>query len=64
MEKKVVRISESNLVDVIERIVTETINEKKRNAIAEASQKAKKSISESKIDKMVEAVIQKLTKKQ
>ena len=65
MNKKVVRISESNLVDVIEKIVNETIKEKKRQAIAESQKKAKKqNLSEAKINAMVDKVIERLTKKQ
>jgi len=64
MNKKVVRISESNLVDVIEKIVNETIKEKKRQAIAESQKKAKKqNLSEAKINAMVDKVIERLTKK-
>ena len=60
MSKKIVRISESELVDLIENIVKEAVTEKKSQWIAE-NEKSKATLLESKVAKL-EAVIGKLTK--
>jgi hypothetical protein len=60
MSKKIVRISESELVDLIENIVNEAVTEKKTQWIAE-NEKSKATLLENKVAKL-EAVIGKLTK--
>ena len=60
MSKKIVRISENELVDLIENIVNEAVAEKKNQWIAE-SEGAKATLLESKVAKL-EAVIGKLAK--
>jgi hypothetical protein len=60
MSKKIVRISENELVDLIENIVNEAVAEKQNQWIAE-SKEAKTTLLESKVAKL-EAVIGKLTK--
>lgn len=60
MSKKIVRISENELVDLIENIVNEAVAEKKNQWIAE-SKAAKATLLESKVAKL-EEVIGKLTK--
>lgn len=60
MSKKIVRISENELVDLIENIVNEAVSEKKTQWIAE-NEKSKATLLENKVAKL-EAVIGKLTK--
>ena len=60
MSKKIVRISENELVDLIENIVNEAVAEKKNQWISE-SKEAKATLLEGKVAKL-EAVIGKLTK--
>jgi hypothetical protein len=60
MSKKIVRISESELVDLIENIVNEAVSEKKNQWIAE-NEASKATLLENKVAKL-EAVIGKLTK--
>jgi|LakMenEpi03Aug12_release.lakeMendotaPanAssembly.Ray.scaffolds.fasta_scaffold710267_2 hypothetical protein len=60
MSKKIVRISENELVDLIENIVNEAVSEKQNQWIAESEAK-KATLLESKVAKL-EAVIGKLTK--
>jgi hypothetical protein len=60
MSKKIVRISENELVELIENIVNEAVTEKKSQWIAE-NEKSKATLLESKVAKL-EAVIGKLTK--
>lgn len=60
MSKKIVRISENELVDLIENIVNEAVAEKKNQWIAE-SEASKATLLENKVAKL-EAVIGKLTK--
>ena len=60
MSKKIVRISENELVELIENIVNEAVAEKQNQWIAE-SKEAKTTLLESKVAKL-EAVIGKLTK--
>jgi hypothetical protein len=59
MSKKTVRISENELVDLIENIVNEAVAEKKKQWIAENEDK-KATLLENKVAKL-EAVISKLT---
>jgi hypothetical protein len=60
MSKKIVRISENELVNLIENIVNEAVAEKENQWIAE-SEVNKTTLLESKVAKL-EAVIGKLTK--
>jgi hypothetical protein len=60
MSKKIVRISENELVDLIENIVNEAVSEKKTQWIAE-NEKSKATLLENKVAKL-EAVIGKLIK--
>ena len=60
MSKKIVRISENELVNLIENIVNEAVAEKENQWIAE-SEVNKTTLLESKVAKF-EAVIGKLTK--
>lgn len=60
MSKKIVRISENELVNLIENIVNEAVAEQKNQWIAENEEK-KATLLESKVAKL-EAVIGKLTK--
>lgn len=60
MSKKIVRISENELVELIENIVNEAVIEKKSQWIAE-NEKSKATLLESKVANL-EAVIGKLTK--
>ena len=59
MSKKIVRISENELVNLIENIVNEAVSEKQNQWIAENEDK-KATLLESKVAKL-EAVISKLT---
>ncbi len=60
--KKVVKISESKLVDLIENIVTEAVQLKKKEWIAEQAKTDKNAILEGKITAL-EAKLNKLTSK-
>ena len=60
MSKKIVRISENELVNLIENIVNEAVAEKKNQWIAENEAK-KETLLESKVAKL-EAAIDNLTK--
>lgn len=53
-EKKVVRINENDLVDLIENIVNESVAQKKKQWIAENQKKNKETLEET-ITKIVEA---------
>jgi hypothetical protein len=57
-KRKTVRVTESELVDLIDKIVNETVNEKKKRWIAE-QKKAKKSLLETRLAK-VEAKLKNL----
>jgi len=57
---KRVKITESELVDLIDKIVSETVTEKKKQCIAEQKE-AKESILESKISQL-EAKVKSITK--
>jgi hypothetical protein len=59
--KKIVRISENDLVGLIENIVNEAVNEKKKQWIAENT-KSNTSLLENKVAKL-EAIVNKLTSK-
>ena len=59
--KKIVRISENDLVVLIENIVNEAVNEKKKQWIAENT-KSNTSLLENKVAKL-EAIVNKLTSK-
>ena len=59
MSKKIVRISENELVNLIENIVNEAVAEKQNQWIAENEEK-KATLLETKVAKL-EAVISKLT---
>jgi len=50
-KRKTVRVTESELVDLIDKIVNETVGEKKKRWIAE-QKKAKKSLLETRLDKV------------
>jgi len=58
MSKKIVKITESELVNLIENIVTETVTEKKKEWLAESKQKST-TLLESKITEL-EGFIKKL----
>jgi hypothetical protein len=59
--KKIVRISENDLVGLIENIVNEAVSEKKKQWIAENT-KSNSALLESKVAKL-EAIVNKLTSK-
>jgi hypothetical protein len=59
--KKIVRISENDLVGLIENIVNEAVSEKKKQWIAENT-KSNTSLLENKVAKL-EAIVNKLTSK-
>jgi len=59
MAQKIIRVNESALVDVIEKIVTEAVSAKKKEWIAEQTAKQDKIIAE-RIDKILEDRIKKL----
>lgn len=50
-KRKTVRVTESELVDLIDKIVSETVGEKKKRWIAE-QKKAKKSLLETRLAKV------------
>jgi hypothetical protein len=50
-KRKTVRVTESELVDLIDKIVNETVGEKKKRWIAE-QKKAKKSLLETRLAKV------------
>ena len=50
-KRKTVRVTESELVELIDKIVNETVNEKKKRWIAE-QKKAKKSLIETRLAKV------------
>ncbi len=50
-KRKTVRVTESELVDLIDKIVNETVNEKKKRWIVE-QKKAKKSLLETRLAKV------------
>jgi hypothetical protein len=50
-KRKTVRVTESELVDLIDKIVNETVGEKKKRWIAE-QRKAKKSLLETRLAKV------------
>lgn len=56
---KIIRITESALVDMIENIVTEAVAEKKKEWIAEQESKQAEIIKEQ-VDKVLEAKLKKL----
>ena len=57
-KRKTVRVTESELVDLIDKIVNETVSEKKKRWIAE-QRKTKKSLLETRLDE-VEAKLKSL----
>lgn len=59
--KKIVKISENDLVNLIENIVNEAVNEKKKQWIAENTKK-ETTLLENKVAKL-EAIVNKLTSK-
>jgi hypothetical protein len=59
MSKKIVQITESELVNLIENIVTETVTEKKKEWLAENETKTT-TLLESKVAKL-ETLVKKLT---
>ena len=61
MSKKIVKITESELVNLIENIVTETVTEKKKEWLAE-NESAKTTLLENKVAKL-EGLVNKLTNK-
>jgi hypothetical protein len=61
MSKKIVRITENELVDLIEGIVNETVNHKKKEWLAE-NESAKTTLLENKVAKL-EGLVNKLTNK-
>jgi len=61
MSKKIVKITESELVDLIENIVTETVNNEKKQWLAENENKTT-TLLENKVAKL-ESLVNQLTKK-
>jgi hypothetical protein len=61
MSKKIVRITENELVDLIEGIVNETVNHKKTEWLAE-NEKSKTTLLENKVANL-ETLVTKLTSK-
>jgi hypothetical protein len=62
MEKKVVRVKESELIALIEGILGKAVNAKKKEWIAESAKSEKMVMLENKIAKL-EKVVSKLTSK-
>jgi len=57
MSKKIVRIAETELVELIDNIVTEAVAEKKKEWIAENAAKSGETILENRIKDLEEKII-------